>query len=303
MRVGDLQGEDPMRLYEALGLSLKDVITRSLPGDWTWEGKRGLDFGAGAGRVLRHFAAEATVAQLWGCDIDARSVEWLRQNLCPPFQAFVVTPEPSLLQPADYFDVVWAFSVFTHLADHWAGWLVQLHRALKPGGYLIASYLGHGMARELTGATLDEATLGMNVGGHGRPWHEGGPWVFHSEWWLRSHWGRAYEIVELHPGQADPAQHGLIVLRKRAVAVTPADLISPEPADEREQAALQANLRQLHAEDRRLRERIAQLEARMARRPTARAWRYLQGTPAGPPLRRVRSRTLLLRGSGSAVQR
>ena len=58
-------------LYQRLGPETKDAIVDLLPDDWSWEGKRVLDFGSGPGRTLRNFLDEAETAEVWGADIDA----------------------------------------------------------------------------------------------------------------------------------------------------------------------------------------------------------------------------------------
>ena len=112
-----------------------------LPPGWTWDGKRVLDFGCGVGRILRHFAPEAGVAEIVGCDIDEPSINWLDRHLSPPFRVFVNGEAPPLGQPDSSFDLVYAMSVFTHITDDWSSWLLELHRILKPDGWLIASIL------------------------------------------------------------------------------------------------------------------------------------------------------------------
>ncbi|MDQ6840910.1 MAG: class I SAM-dependent methyltransferase [Actinomycetota bacterium] len=267
-----------MQQYEAIGASLSLSVRSCLPKDWDWRARRALDFGCGAGRVLRHFADEAQSAEFWGCDIDGPSIAWLRERLCPPFHAFLVEETPGLARADEYFDVVWAMSVFTHSTDNWAGWLLELHRVLKPGGYLIATFMGANMAAEVLGESWDENRVGMNVVGAGRPWSQGGPLVFHSEWWVRAHWGRAFEVIQYQANAAHPGTHGLMVLRKRPTCLTIAELEQPEPGEPRELAAARHNIQQLHAEDRRVRElqllmdhRPLQLVARLARRWGSRA--------------------------------
>ena len=71
------------RSYDELGAQTKRQLVRMLPDEWSFEGKRILDFGSGAGRTLRHFAAEAEIAEFWGADIDEPSISWMEQNLCP----------------------------------------------------------------------------------------------------------------------------------------------------------------------------------------------------------------------------
>jgi SAM-dependent methyltransferase len=262
MRVGAVDGPRPMDQYESIGASMKQLIEQALGDEWDWAGRRALDFGCGAGRVLRHFAAEATVAEFWGCDLDEGSIRWLNEHLSPPFHAFVVDENPALALADEYVDVAWAMSVFTHVTDRWAQWLLELHRVLRPGGYLIATFMGSNMSDSLLGERWDEDCVGMNVIGAGRPWSEGGPWVFHSRWWLRAHWGRAFELVDLQPNEGNPGTHGYLVARKRPVRLTASDLERPEPGDERELAAARHNIEQLHAEDRRVREQLRAARSR-----------------------------------------
>jgi tRNA (mo5U34)-methyltransferase len=237
---------DPMGDYEADGRRVKETLLGLLPDDWRWKGKRVLDFGAGAGRVLRQFHREAAEAEMWGCDIDAESVEWLRRNLAPPMRGFIVNEEPGLPFEDGSLDLVWAASVFTHLTDHWAGWLLEVHRVLRDGGLLLSSYLGPGVARELLPLPWDEQRAGMLVIAKGASWDVGGPAVFHSEWWLREHWGRAFDFVTLDDHGGRRWEHGWVALRKRDVEPTIADLQRPAD-DPRETEALRYNIEQLHA--------------------------------------------------------
>src|SRR4051812_39861518 len=124
-RVGELDPADPWGHYDRVGAELSARIAGSLPPDWDWSGRRALDFGCGAGRVLVQFAAEAREAELWGCDIDRASVEWMKRRLEPPFHPFAVGERPGLPQPDGFFDLIWVVSVFTHLTDDWSGWLCE----------------------------------------------------------------------------------------------------------------------------------------------------------------------------------
>ncbi len=251
-RVGSLEGaSDPLAYYEELGRnSYRDIVER-LPYGWTFAGKRILDFGCGAGRTLRHFAPLAAEAEVWGCDIDEASVTWLRDHLCPPFQVFTNGPEPPLDQPSASFDLIWAVSVFTHLTDNWADWLVELHRLLRADGLLFLTFMGSGMSQLVTGQACDDSQVGMNVLKYEQTWELGGPMVLHSPWWIEEHWGRAFEIVSLIPdgfaGGASAGQ-GSVMLRKRDTPVDAEMLERVTPADAREMRALSHNLAQVHSE-------------------------------------------------------
>ena len=242
---------------------IRDRIAAGLPDGWAWEDRRALDFGCGAGRVLAQFEDEAERAEIWGCDIDAASIAWLERELAPPFHPFLVTEEARLPQADGFFDLAWASSVFTHLTDGWAPWLVELHRVLADGALLMASILGPGMWGAIGAGQWPGDRIGNCVLRAGQPWSVGGPTVFHSEWWIREHWGRAFDVVGVDPGLR-PWEHGWVVMRKRPGPVRAADLerLGDDP---REVAALQENLDVLHAEDRRMRPRYLRLTARSPR--------------------------------------
>src|SRR5271163_1031709 len=123
-RVGwDIHSLDPIDVYEERGLEHWQLIKSLLPPGWTFEGKRVLDFGCGAGRVVRHALTEYPAAELWGCDLDSRSVDWMRTHLSPPLHVFQTSEMPPTEQPDGHFHLIFAFSVFTHLPDSWSAWL------------------------------------------------------------------------------------------------------------------------------------------------------------------------------------
>jgi SAM-dependent methyltransferase len=244
-RVLSLEGwGDPFVAYEKLGAETKAALMGLLPEDWTFAGKRMLDFGCGAGRTLRHFLREAEQAEFWGADIDERSIAWLRENLCPPLRPLHCAPTPPLDLEAGSVDFAWAISVFTHLTDESFAWLLELHRLLKPDGLLMASYTGRWSSELLAGEPWDEDRIGMNVLRHGQSWDDGGPMVLMSDWWVREHWGRAFELL-----QVEPLVHGQswALLRRRDVPITAEELAAPGD-DPREYEALRHNLRQLQRE-------------------------------------------------------
>ena len=278
-RVGRSTGSGmaPLDAYDLIGRHLRAIIEESLPDGWTWADRRVLDFGAGAGRVLRHFADEARVARFEGCDIDAPSIAWLNERLRPPFEGFVNGPAPPLDRPDDTYDLVYAMSVFTHITEEWSAWLLELRRVLKPDGILIASFLGEGMSGAIAGEPWDERRVGMNVLNEHQSWDDGGPSVLLSPWWIREHWGRAFEILTLEDGT--PGAHGYVVARSLPGAAPPrAELERIDPAEAREVTAHAHNLRQLHRA-------VADVEARVrAEYEQSRSWRITA------PLRRLAAR-------------
>lgn len=237
--------------WEQIGEVQAGIVRSYLPAEWSRPGRRTLDFGCGSGRTLRQFLGEADSWDMWGCDVHLESIEWLNGHLDPPFHFFAVDETPTIPKPDEYFDLIWAFSVFTHVTDQWSNWLLELHRTLKSDGLALISFLGQHMIGPLIEETWDADRIGMNCLRVSQSWDIGGPTVFHSEWWLRAHWGRAFEILQLDDENA--GGHGFVLLRKRDVQITGADLTEFEATEQREIAALQHNLEQLHSEERRLR--------------------------------------------------
>jgi len=235
---------DPMRTYTEMGAQTRRAITSLLPDDWSWEGKRVLDFGSGAGRTLRHFLPEAEQAEFWGTDIDLPSIEWMQANLSPPFNAWHANQIPPLGLEHGTFDLIWSVSVFTHLTRTSSDWLLELHNLLRPGGFLIPTYMGRWISEYFTGAPWEEDRHGRTMLRHTWPWEKGGPAVLISDWWMREHWGRAFEIMDVAP-----QVHNMTwpLLRKRDVEITTAELDAPSD-DPREYEAMVTNVRLLQRE-------------------------------------------------------
>lgn len=256
---------DQARYLEG-GRQSRRAIERILPDDWSWAGKKVLDFGCGAGRTIRHFVDLASECELWGTDISVPCIEWDRRHLSPPVTFSVNDEVPPLPFSDGTFDLVYAISVFTHISDHWASWLLELDRILAPGGRLVATFMGEGMCRAVTGEAWNEEHVGMNVYEAGQDWALGGPMVMHSPWWIEEHWGRLFTIEQLLPrGFFERApeyaqdDHGAVVLHKVAGAPpTAAELQRLNPSEGREATALHHDVLHLRAE-------VAALRARANR--------------------------------------
>ena len=272
--------------WQTLGPETRTALFDLLPDGWSFEGKRVLDFGSGSGRTLRHFLDEAGSAEFWGVDIDPHSIAELESQYCPPLNAMVCDIAPPLGLEYGSFDVAWAISVFTHLTDHSIPWLLELHRLLKPRGYLIATFMGDHHSEFLAGEPWDSDRVGMNVLRHDYGWDHGGPMVMMSEWWVRAHWGRAFEILQI----AMIHNQSWAVMRKRDVELTVEELESPAD-DQREYAALRHNLDQVRRELEQAKREMANQNA-SARREYERSlsWRCTR------PLRAAAAKARSIRG-------
>ena len=163
--------------------------------------------------------------------------------------------------------------MFTHLADHSLSWLAEMHRLLKPGGLLVATYMGRYNGGSFSDEQWDEDRIGMNVLRRDQSWDLGGPMILMSEWWVRAHWGRAFEFV----AQAPVHGQTWVLLRRRDVSITVEELARPAD-DPREWAALQHNVAQVE------RERVLAVEEITRRYETSLSWRLTR------PLRDLRRR-------------
>lgn len=265
-RVCSLEGRgDPFEAYERLGAEAKETIVELLPEGWAFEGRRVLDFGAGAGRTLRHFVDEAQTAELWGVDIHEESINWFQRSLCPPLNGAAGPVVPPLTFDSGSFDLIWALSVFTHLTDTSAAWLLELHRLLKPEGLLIATYMGRWNSQAFLDEPWEEDRIGMNVLRHDQGWEMGGPMILMSDWWVREHWGRAFDFEAVAPNV-----HGQtwVLLRKREVALGAEELERPGD-DPRELRALRHNVIQVARDERarRIPVQVGRFRERFIRRP------------------------------------
>jgi hypothetical protein len=101
-----------------------------------------------------------------------------------------------------------------------------------------------------------------------------------SDWWVREHWGRAFELADI---KRRVHNQTWVLLRKRDVEISAEDLAAPS-GDPRELDALRHNVVQLQAEIDRLGERLRASERFESELRSSRGWRLLEN------LRRIRGR-------------
>jgi len=98
-----------------------------------------LDFGCGWGRIIRFFLRDVRPEKLTGVD---HSEEVLRtcQETNRWCRFLLIEPHPPTPLESESFDLIYLYSVFSHLPEEMhSALLKEFHRLLSPGGMLIAT--------------------------------------------------------------------------------------------------------------------------------------------------------------------
>lgn len=102
-----------------------------------------LDFGAGWGRISRFFLRETKPAFIFAADCMSEAVRWLHATR-NPCNIIKNEPQPPISNLAEPFELIYAFSVFSHLSgDYFHAWVTYLMRLLRPKGHLVFTTRGH----------------------------------------------------------------------------------------------------------------------------------------------------------------
>lgn len=98
-----------------------------------------LDFGCGWGRIIRFFLKEVCADNLYGVDVHPQMIDFC-QKLVRYGNYSMCNPLPPTEFPDEGMDVIYTYSVFSHLAEpiH-IKWVEEFSRLLKPGGILVAT--------------------------------------------------------------------------------------------------------------------------------------------------------------------
>jgi SAM-dependent methyltransferase len=120
-----------------------------------------LDFGCGWGRFLRFLAKDVDASHLYGVDVDPEVLAECRA-VDVPGHLRSIAPLGPLPFPDRVFDVVMAYSVFTHLpADVHLHWMREIARTSEPGAVFVLTL----QPRVFLEFVRNEAFLGTS------PWH------------------------------------------------------------------------------------------------------------------------------------
>jgi SAM-dependent methyltransferase/ketosteroid isomerase-like protein len=129
-------------------------------------GARVLDFGCGAGRMIRHLQHLADTCVIWGTDISAEHIYWCKEHLSPPFHFATTTKVPHLPFEDRSFALIYCGSVFTHIDDLADAWLLELHRILAPDGRLYVTLHDNHTIELFDSGKYDSADIVVRIKSH-----------------------------------------------------------------------------------------------------------------------------------------
>jgi SAM-dependent methyltransferase len=126
--------------------------------------------------------------------------------------------DPPLDFPDDTFDLVYSYSVLTHLsAERQKPWVAELRRVLKPGGYLLVTV--HGMSNairdELPSEDLGRMERGELVVVAAEKSGTNACAAYHSERYVRTELVQGLTLVDFLPrGMFDATEQDIYLFRK-----------------------------------------------------------------------------------------
>lgn len=220
---GDLySGDMVVSALERAGIKLDDNLNY-------------LDFGCSSGALVRNLYAYQPRAKWYGCDPVMESIAWAQSAF--PWIDFYTSPTmPNLKYSNETFHGVYAISIWSHFSETAAlRWFEEIHRVLKPGGWLV--FTTHGFRSVYY--YLDRNLLGfeqmysayksmVEEGFYFQPvWSEGGaeiPSIDVMQWgnayfslnWVCKNLLNSWKLVAYSPG-INQINQDLYVLEKRTV--------------------------------------------------------------------------------------
>lgn len=173
-----------------------------------------LDFGCGCGRVIRHLRHYETV-NIHGTDCNQQAVVWCDENL--NFAEFGTNAlEPRTRYRAHAFDLVYAFSVFTHLTESLQSrWMQELRRILRPGGLLIITVHGDHYLPQMPASEEPRYRRGELIVAGQEAAGQNACAAFHPERYVRNVLAKDFDVIDFRPQGAlgNPRQDAYLLRR------------------------------------------------------------------------------------------
>jgi len=123
-----------------------------------------LEWGCGPARIIRHLPKLIdSSCEIFGSDYNHQTIEWCQKNI-PQVYFSKNNLQPPLEYQSNFFDIIYATSVFTHLSEemHYA-WFDELKRLCKPNGIIFLTTHGDTCKPKLTDDELKTFEAGKLV--------------------------------------------------------------------------------------------------------------------------------------------
>ena len=203
-----VHGSDDLVAFESNGrLIAANVFGRLMRVATDAADFRVLDFGVGCGRVLRplvelcrNTALTGAPIAWWGSDIDDEAITWCQKLLGPIGEFTVNNPMPPLPFDNQFFDFIYAISIFTHLPEEMQlEWMGEFRRVMKVGATALFSTHSFDLVPDLwkPGLTNKDFYYHIGQGTHGLPQFY--QTAFHSHNYIRAKWTKFFEIKAIIP--------------------------------------------------------------------------------------------------------
>jgi len=114
-----------------------------------------LEWGCGPARIIRHLPNLLDIScEIFGTDYNHQTIDWCQKNI-PKVHFTKNNLQPPLKFNNDFFDIIYATSVFTHLSEemHYA-WFEELKRICKQKGIIFLTTHGVNCKPKLTDEEL-----------------------------------------------------------------------------------------------------------------------------------------------------
>ena len=209
---GELDAQVVVNIAEVYGVDSEAVV---------------LDWGVGCGRILRHLP-EPWLRQSCGMDVDRINLDWcrsaFRQYGSEFWQLFHDADAAPVSEHFGKYDLIYSFSVFTHLSEHdQIGWLKALSAMCR--GVMILSV--HGLAHSMRASWMEHGLdcieylqSGMRDAGESNHDIDGqvpdGYYrdIAHTPEYIRRVWGQFVDVIDVIPG-CFSQQHDAVVCRSK----------------------------------------------------------------------------------------
>jgi SAM-dependent methyltransferase len=184
--------------------TMLDLAARRYSGKRICEFGRVLDFGCGAGRIMQYMPDGP---RLFGCDVSKPLVLFARKSW-PNNTVYNNDLEPPLDFRDGLFDLVYSFSVFSHLAqDLEMRWLGELLRIGASGCLYLLTVHGDWMIEATLGAERTQAEAAgfyfkdaLTRGASDLEFPIGYENSYHTSGFIRETWSRLFEICSIIKG-------------------------------------------------------------------------------------------------------